>query len=151
MKTTAYIRLILAFVVAMAATASCTHNNGDIGDWFGKWHLKSIEINSVNDDSYDGNMVWKFQNDIVEMDVINGHIHSEHYGTWKESDGKLILDFTHKDDNTAAGTGTYAPPSQTYLPAAVVGLKILKLSSSTLILQYDADASTVITYSLSKQ
>lgn len=151
MKKAAYIQLIITAVIAVFASTSCTHNNGDIGEWFGKWHLQSIEVNSVNDEDYDGNIVWKFQNNIVEMDVIDGHTHTEHYGTWKESDGKLILDFTHKDDNHEAGTGQYAPPAQTYLPSAVVGLKILKLSSSQLILQYDADASTVIVYTLRKQ
>jgi len=73
-------------------TAGCTQNNGDIGEWFGEWHLRSIEINGTDDASYTGDVLWKFQNNIVEMVVVNdtGHSHTEHYGTWS-ADGSVLI------------------------------------------------------------
>ena len=100
-----YIRLVVALVAGVIVTG-CTQNNGNIGDWFGEWHLESITVNDVDDDTYTGDVLWKFQNDIVEMVVVNaiGHSHSEHYGTWSSDDAPLILNFTHHDDLHPAGS-----------------------------------------------
>lgn len=154
MKSKKYIQsFIIAVVTAVATLAStgCTQNNGDIGDWFGEWHLRSIEINGAADNGYSGDMLWKFQNNIVEMIVVSGHTHTGHYGTWSEADGKLILNFTHSDNLHEAGTGKYAPPAQTHLPAAVVALNIVKLSSSEIILKYEAESGDMIIYTLRKR
>lgn len=152
MKLTRYIQLIVA-LIAVTMISGCTQNNGDIGEWFGEWHLKTIEINGVDDDKYDGDVLWKFQNNIVEMVVVSktGHSHTEHYGTWSADDRTLTLNFTHSDDLNAAGTGKYAPPAQTLLPAAVTDLRIVKLSSREIILQYNPDSATAIVYTLAKR
>lgn len=153
MKYTSYIKFVLVALIVGLLPASCTQNNGDIGEWFGEWQLKSIEINNETDADYFGNVLWKFQNDIVEMVVVNsvGHSHTEHYGTWIADDTTLTLNFTHSDDLNASGTGKYAPPTQTHLPSAIVGLKILKLSSSEIILQYNATPDSNIIYTLRKR
>lgn len=154
MKHQSYIQFVLAILIVGLLPASCTQNNGDIGEWFGEWHLESIEINNVTDADYNGDVLWKFQNDIVEMVVVNpiGHSHSEYYGTWTADDTTLTLNFTHSDDLNEPGTGKYAPPTQAHLPAAIFGLKILKLSSSEIILQYDdASAEQTFIYTLSKR
>ena len=54
-------------VLACLAMTGCTHNDGDIGEWFGEWHLQSIEIDGAADADYDGDVLWKFQNNIVDM------------------------------------------------------------------------------------
>lgn len=147
-----YIRLVVA-LVAGAIVTGCTQNNGNIGDWFGEWHLESITVNDVDDDAYTGDVLWKFQNDIVEMVVVNavGHSHSEHYGTWSSDDATLILNFTHHDDLHPAGSSKYAPPAQTMLPAAVTQLKILRLSSKEMVLRYDPAEDKSIVYLLKKR
>ena len=38
MKKTLYILSLLALLL----TASCTRNHGDIGPWFGTWHVETI-------------------------------------------------------------------------------------------------------------
>lgn len=153
MKTVRYIRLLAAVMLACFISSGCTHNNGDIGEWFGEWHLKSIEVNGQVDTDYTGDVLWKFQNNIVEMVVVSavGHSHTEHYGTWTSDDRTLTLNFTHSDDLTPAGTGKYAPPAQTLLPAAVTPLTIVKLSSSEIILKYDPEADRSIVYTLRRR
>lgn len=151
MRTKNYFRILIAAIAACIISAGCTRNNGSIGEWFGEWKMQSVEINGTDDDTYKGDVLWKFQNNIVEMVVVDGHSHTEHYGTWSDSDGELILNFTHSDDLTPAGTGKYAPPAQTYLPAAIVSLKVIKLSSSEIVLQYAPDGSTTIIYTLRKR
>jgi len=146
-----YFQIVLAAMATCLISAGCTHNNGSIGEWFGEWMMQSVEINGMDDDTYKGDVLWKFQNDIVEMVVIDGHSHTEHYGTWSDTDGELILNFSHSDDLTQAGTGKYAPPAQTYLPAAIVSLKIIKLSSPEIVLQYAPEGSATIVYTLRKR
>lgn len=150
MKALRYIQLIVV-ALTLGIVTSCTRNNGDIGPWYGEWHLQSIDINGVDDDSYPGNVLWKFQSNIVEMVTVTGHTHTEHYGTWSESADELILDYTHSDNANAPGSSKYAPPQCTHLPAAIVSLRIIKKSSSELILSYSPDADTVIVYTLRKR
>lgn len=151
MNISKYLRNIMASIAACIIATACTHNNGNIGDWFGEWLMESVEINGTDDASYNSDVVWKFQNNIVEMVTVYGHSHDERYGTWSESADELILDFTHSDDLNEAGTGKYAPPAQTYLPAAIVSLRILKLSPSEIVLSYRPDASAEIVYTLRKR
>lgn len=153
MKYTSYIKSIIAAIIVGLLSVSCTQNNGDIGEWFGEWKLCSIEINNELDRDYNNDVLWKFQNNIIEMVVVNsvGHSHSEHYGTWISDAGMITLNFTHSDDLNTAGNGKYSPPQQTHLPAAIIDLKILKLSSSEIILQYEASADCNIIYTLRKR
>lgn len=153
MKATRYFRFLMLLVAVLTATVSCTQNNGDIGDWFGEWKLASIEIDGEEDEAYTGDVLWRFQNNIVEMVVVNpvGHSHDEHYGTWSSDDKELTLNFTHSDNLNAAGTGKYAPPAQTYLPSDIVSLKVLKLSSREILLEYRPAPGKSIIYTLRKR
>ena len=139
--------------LAIVSMTGCTHNNGDIGDWFGTWHLKSIAFNDSPDADYDGNIVWKFQNNIIEMIEADDAEHTalERFGTWSATDSELTLNFTHSDERYPAGTGIYQPLPATHLPAAVSTLRILKLSSSEIILQFDSEDNAVIVYTLRRQ
>ena len=51
-------------LLAIVAMSSCTKNNGDIGYWFGLWHLDSIELNGEVDNNYNGCYYFKFQNKV---------------------------------------------------------------------------------------
>lgn len=145
--------ILLLWSAIIVTITSCTQNNGHIGEWFGEWHLASIEIDGADDNTYSGNIVWKFQNDIIEMAEVNatGHTLIEHYGTWADDGSMLILNFTHSDNANPAGSDRYSPPAPTYLPAAVVSLKILKLSSREIILQYNPLPDKSIIYTLRKR
>lgn len=143
---------IILLSLTLLLPTSCTHNNGDIGDWFGTWHVVNININDDVDPDYDGCMVWKFQNDIIEMVIVNDLLHTrtESFGTWQASESLLTLNFSHSDDKYTAGTGIYAPPSASHLPSGISTLSIIQLSSSEIVLQYTNDTDK-FTYHLKRQ
>ena len=50
------IKIFMAMVL-LAAAASCTTNNGDIGEWMGRWKLTSIEKNGSEMIEYADNLI----------------------------------------------------------------------------------------------
>lgn len=146
---------IIAAVVMTAISGSCTHNNGDIGPWFGEWKLTSIEIDGTPDAAYKGNIFWAFQTSVIEMiqvepvtpDVSD---YGQRWGTWSQEENTLTLNFTHHDDNAAEGSGKYTPYPATHLPGGVSKLGIIKLSGSEIKLSYTANDGKTYTYSLKK-
>ena len=77
LKQTIYIirklAVVLVSVMVMTGISSCTRNNGDIGPWFGTWKLTEITVDGTSDAGYEGNIFWKFQNDVFEMVRVNQH------------------------------------------------------------------------------
>lgn len=143
-------------VMAIVLLSACTHNDGNIGHWFGSWKLRQITINGENDEAYQGNVFWKFQSEVVQMSQLSSyHGRTDAWGSWKEVDAEgksfLRLDFTHSDDKTSAGTGKYAPIPATHLQSGISTLEILSISGSKLQLRYIAEDATVYTYVFSKQ
>lgn len=96
--------ILLPFMVFLFTTG-CTRNNGDIGDWFGKWQLMEMTVDGVPDPVIaDGQYFWDFQNDIIRIDCVapEGNLHEVYYciGTWEESaDNAMTLNFSHTDDS----------------------------------------------------
>lgn len=149
------INIIIA-ITTMISLAACTHNDGDIGHWFGAWKLRQITINGENDAAYGGNIFWKFQSEVIQMSQLNEyHGRYDAWGSWEEIDaaGKAILrlNFTHSDDATPAGTSKYAPLAATHLHSGISDLEILSISGSKLQLRYIAEDAAVYTYEFSKQ
>lgn len=143
MKTKELIYGFMMSVVAiamLAATAGCTRNNGDIGDWFGTWRVESITVDGEPDGAYaPPYMIWKFQSSIIQIMVPDDAEHSapSATGSWHEESGKLYLDFTWD-------LGT--PGDISHLPQKCE-LTILKLSGSKIELQYNSpDGKTYIYY-----
>ena len=108
MKVMRYILALTAFV----ALTACTHNNGDIGPWFGTWVIDYVGSNpntpaadlAVSGNDYTTTSVTiflQFQGDIVSLRRVNNILHTEEaaYGTWSEGDG--TLDITFPDGNLA--------------------------------------------------
>ena len=89
-KTTLYIVLLIAVLL----TASCTRNHGDIGIWFGTWHVDQITAGGtpVN---VDGDYFFQFQNKVFRVSQVYGHEQLvESFGTWDEQDdGKMTVSF----------------------------------------------------------
>lgn len=137
---------------AVIGLASCTHNNGDIGPWFGTWKLDRILVDGSVDGAYDGTVFWKFQSDVICMEQVDDLTHTrvEHWGTWSDGDGLLTLTFTYSDSNYPAGSFKYVPPVMTHLSAGVSGLEILRLNGSDMHLSYTSADGAVYQYILSK-
>ena len=94
------VRNLVLLILGALSVSSCTHNNGDIGDLFGIWVLKSVSIDGLDIKfiSDDQNVTWAFQNNIVSVTLLAAHeSRLETYGTWEwEDEGKIMhLDFTH--------------------------------------------------------
>ncbi|MBD5371109.1 MAG: lipocalin family protein [Bacteroides sp.] len=149
MKRFLYITALLALLTAIWG---CTRHNGDIGPWFGTWHVEAITVDGHPDGEYRGTLFMKFQGDVVNMTVVNDfeHTRADHWGRWSATSDELTLDYTYGDNITPAATGRYAPPAISLLPGGVTRLRILKLTGSRLELRYENAEGEVIDYFLKK-
>ncbi len=91
---------IILAVVALMSLSGCTHNNGDIGYWFGQWHLDSIEVNGVPVPDYDGNTYFLFQGKVFCMRCVDEarHYYADSYAQWQESDDHQSVTLNFADD-----------------------------------------------------
>ena len=135
-------------LMTFAGLASCTDNNGDIGDWFGTWKMTSMatdeSIESVDD------IFWKFQNNVVSIIKVDDdqHLNQESFGTWAQTGDVLALDFTHHDDS---GSGPYIPPIDNL--RGKNELTVVKLSGDKIVLRQtvtSAAGAIQIVYNLKK-
>lgn len=154
------IGLALAVMVMMWCV-SCTRNNGDIGNWFGTWQLMQISADGTPDTDYEKNIFWKFQNNIICMVRVvtdyGDNTRYQRWGTWEESDGVLLLNFTYSDDSNSQekgenGSGIYVPYTETHLSYGEVSvLRIVREKGSELWLEYEGEDGVKYEYYLKKQ
>ena len=90
MKTTT---LYILLVIAVLLLGACTRNHGDIGPWFGTWHVESITA----DGSFvtvDGDYFFQFQNKVFRVSQVKQHAKVvESFGTWNEDGNSMTIDF----------------------------------------------------------
>ncbi len=55
--------LLLASVFILMT--GCTHNDGDIGPWFGTWQLENVMIDDKPEEDYHHDIFWQFQKHCV--------------------------------------------------------------------------------------
>lgn len=80
-------------MVVVLVLGSCTRNHGDIGPWFGTWHVKSITADgtAVN---YEGDYFFQFQSKVFRVSLVTDREHLvESFGTWDKNDGKMTISF----------------------------------------------------------
>lgn len=119
----------LVFGLAACLTLSgCMQHNGNIGDWFGTWKLETITVNGAEDRSYQGNIFFQFQTDIVRIVQVDVSAptpgRTECFGRWEENDGILTLDFSY----SAEGINHFTPMPETLLDK---GINLLTIDSQT--------------------
>lgn len=145
----------LLFIILLTIVTACTQNNGFIGPWFGTWKLTEIRIDGVVDPDYQGNIIWKFQSDIIEMvkaDDIE-HTADSRWGTWVANDDntQITLNYTHKAVvDGVENTWTYSPLAETHLPRGVLILDAEWGKNPKLLLTYLSEDGHVYTYSFKK-
>ena len=96
MKRTIHILLVAAMMFTLGA---CTRNHGDIGIWFGTWHVERITTGGtpVN---VQGDYFFQFQNKVFRVSQVYGHEQAvESYGTWEETDDGNTMTVTFPDPN----------------------------------------------------
>ena len=79
--------------MVVLALGSCTRNHGDIGPWFGTWHVESITANGTPV-SVNGDYFFQFQSKVLRVSLVTERDQLvESFGTWEENDSKMILSF----------------------------------------------------------
>lgn len=143
MKYLSYIYMPIVLALLMLANNSCTRNNGDIGPWFGTWRVDYILIDDDPDPDYGPPyMIWKFQSSVIQIQVpdFDSHTETTVTGIWHQDDDLLTINFDW-------GHGT--PPAMSHLPVETK-LNIIKLSHSTIELQFVDDNNITYFYKLQK-
>ena len=86
--------LYLLSAVAVLLLTACTRNHGDIGIWFGTWHVESITIGGAPV-SHEGDYFFQFQSHAFRVSLVGDREQLvESFGTWDESeDGRLTVTF----------------------------------------------------------
>lgn len=146
-------RLLLSAVLILLG-AGCTQNNGYIGDLFGSWCLQSIMCGTEPYPSgIRATTYWSFQSDVIRVTAeYEYHYVENYYGTFEQvGDNILRLDFTHSDDDTAAGTGQYQAPTWMGFPASgIINLTIAQSEDDLLVLTYDSPDNGTLVYTFVK-
>ncbi len=89
-KTLLYIIASLAMLLTLGA---CTRNHGDIGIWFGTWHVEQITAGGTPVNVV-GDYFFQFQSKVFRVSQVYGHEQLvESFGSWDESedgDGMVV-------------------------------------------------------------
>ena len=132
----------ILYILLIFIAAGCTHNNGDIGDWFGMWKLESVKTG--NDVVEVGDRFMSFQNQVVGLLSLDTETSTSNtYGLFENYNDSLYL--TLRQGHTwiyknfdfipvkseAANINCY---DITYYDFA---FRVVKITHKQLILEYD--------------
>ena len=98
-KTLLYISLLTVVLVL----GSCTRNHGDIGIWFGTWHVESIVkaggiYQYIVPVEVEGDYFFQFQSKVFRVSQVKEHNQLvESFGTWEENGDKMTITFPDPD------------------------------------------------------
>ena len=123
----------------------CTHNDGDIGHWFGLWHLDSIEIDGTPSADYDGNAYFMFQGKVFCIRYVYevDHSYIESYALWQESDDHQTMTLTFADDR-------FPPTISPFINfETVTTFTVISLNNKEMVLKYThSETGVTSTYHL---
>lgn len=90
---------ILMAMALLAAAASCTTTDGDIGALRGLWKVAEIDCNGTALSDYEGNGFMAFENNVVALRMVYDHNQTDSkYGVWSD-DGNGTLTISFPDTN----------------------------------------------------
>lgn len=139
------LKLHIILAVAVLITLSgCTHNDGDIGHWFGLWHLDSIEINGTPDANYDGNTYFMFQGKVFCIRTVDdaNHGYIESFALWQESEDHQSMTLSFVDDQ-------FPPHITPFVPLeTVTTFTVITLNHKIMILKHTNSEGITRTYHL---
>ena len=90
--------IIYMFILSLVL-GSCTRNHGDIGPWFGTWHVESITTQGgiyqyIVPVDIEGDYFFQFQSKVFRVSQVTERDRLvESFGTWDENDGKMTITF----------------------------------------------------------
>ncbi len=80
-------------------SVSCTHNDGDIGDWFGHWKLNEIVVDGTVDANYEHNMFFSFQNSVFAQTIVYPDNSVDRlFANWTDCGNYLIIEYAYAKD-----------------------------------------------------
>lgn len=144
---------ILMCLLYLGLLCGCTHNNGDIGVWFGTWALTSVTVDGEPGAEYANNSTWSFQNRVIKIQVEYEHSnYHDHYGTWSQEGDNFTLDYTHTDQNEPEWSFMYKFPEHMYfgMRQGVAEMHVEHLSGKNADLKYVNPEGQTVVYHLKK-
>ena len=131
------------FVLILSLCVGCTHNNGDIGPFFGKWKMQRMTINGVDDASYKCNVFWSFQSSTIGfIRVVSDTRYNDTFGNWAVDDAYTTMRLSFPDE-------IFPPFSELQLERESE-LEIVKIKGPEMILKFITKDSDEIVYYLEK-
>ena len=130
-------------MITVLLLSACTRNHGDIGIWFGTWHVEQITADGAPV-SVEGDYFFQFQNKVFRVSQVYGHEQLvESFGIWDENE----------DINKMA---IYFPDPTVYyivMPGLEVNneFAITRTSSKEITFTKTSQDGTVFVYRLKKQ
>ena len=97
-----HLQHILYIALLLLTTTACTHNDGDIGPWFGTWHVEEITIDGTALAGYSGEYFFQFQSSVFCFRAVEGEMSEDwycSYGHWSEDTGASTLTITFPDQD----------------------------------------------------
>lgn len=132
---------IILFLFCLLLSA-CTQNHGYIGRLFGSWYLYEMTCDGATVDiAQHGDTFWSFQSELIMVSTeYDMYTQQKTYGTWNETDDKLILNFSYTYD-AGGSVSAYDPPAWLGFPKAdnIVLLYLEKNKKSMSFRYTDAD------------
>lgn len=142
--------------ICLMILAGCTKPDGDIGDWFGSWHIEEILINGEPDQVYADyqkenryQVMVNFQGKVFNMAYIEG---TEIYGSWSYA-GEVLTLVASYNAGSGNGTSLFDPfPTVLHFPADVeqVDITVTHINNKTMQWQLIDQNGRLITYNLRK-
>lgn len=132
---------IILAVVALITLSGCTHNDGDIGHWFGLWHLDSIEVDGTPAADYDGDIYFMFQSKVFCVRCVDefNHGYVESFARWQESDDHHSMTLSFVDNR-------FSPTVLPLIPLELVTtFSVVTLNEKDMILKH-THSETGLTY-----
>ncbi|MDE6453951.1 MAG: lipocalin-like domain-containing protein [Muribaculaceae bacterium] len=147
-------RIVHLVIMCLAiACGSCTHNDGDIGPLFGTWVLDEMSVDGTVQELGPDHTFMQFQGAIALTKLIDDRHSLLAYciGSWERDNNAIFIDYTHRDDNTAAGEGQYSAPWWLLLTSnAINRLDIISLDSKHMHLQHISTDGATVDYKFRK-
>ena len=143
---------ILTFAALLFSTASCTHNNGDIGNLFGTWRMTSMTVDGEAAEGLRGDYYWAFQNNIIEFLVVDADSHQpeRRFGTLTDDGDYLILNLA--PHGNGENDYLYRVPAELLLPGDDnVPLRKIEDKGGKLVLGLTTATGGEVVYTLKKQ
>ena len=142
---------ILFILLPLFISGGCTHNNGNIGEFFGQWIMADVaaEGNRLSDVT-PADWNWRFQSGVLLISKVDrvAHIHTQYWASWSRKDQTLMVNYKNTDPGIDYN---YDYPKEIgFTTASVYRLEIVQLSGKQMTLRMLNPEGITYVYTLRK-